>query len=201
MITSCRDRRLAPDAFAGRLGARRHAGRASPPASTRADPPQARPLTSLAEPGAAGARRASGDAADGARRGGRRPQPRLARRRRRSSARWARVPASVEPMAALPDAVLFKGTLRARDQGGDGPAHRPGQRQPLRRAHMIRVLKGNERGKVLHVGARRQRADAALDHGAGRPALRRAADAQRQHRRRATSSASAQCSTTARSSS
>ena len=109
-------------------------------------------------------------------------EPAARRRRRRSSARSAPLPASVEPMAALPDAVLFKGTVRARDQGGDGPAHRAGQRQPLRRgAHAARAQGARPRRRAaVRAGGRHRQPP--VDVGAGRAALCRDADAHRQPR-------------------
>ena len=59
-------------------------------------------------------------------------------------------PGAVEPMAALPDAVLFKGTLRPEIKAAMGLRIAQVNGSPYVAAHMIRVLKGHERGKVLH---------------------------------------------------
>jgi alkylhydroperoxidase family enzyme len=52
-------------------------------------------------------------------------------------------------MAALPDAVLFKGTLRPEVKAAMGLRIAQVNGSPYVATHMIRVLKGNERGKVL----------------------------------------------------
>jgi len=59
------------------------------------------------------------------------------------------VPASVAPMAALPEAVLFKGTVRPEIKAAMGLRIAQVNGSPYVATHMVRVLKGNERGKVL----------------------------------------------------
>jgi len=114
-----------------------------------ADPPQARPLTSLANltqqarDRVSATPRAALDPAVTARSLGSPEAPAFARA-------LAGVPASVEPMAALPDAVLFKGTLRPEIKAAMGLRIAQVNGSPYVAAHMIRVLKGHERGKVLH---------------------------------------------------
>ncbi len=114
-----------------------------------ADPPQSRPLTSLTglaqqardrgiakarvvlDPGVTTVSLASPDA------------PAFTRA-------LGAAPHLVEPMAALPEAVLFKGTLRPEVKAAMGLRIAQVNGSPYVAAHMVRVLKGNERGKVLH---------------------------------------------------
>jgi AhpD family alkylhydroperoxidase len=58
-------------------------------------------------------------------------------------------PASAGPMAALIEAVLFKGTLRPEIKAAMGVRIAQVNGSPYVAAHMLRVLKGNERGKVV----------------------------------------------------
>jgi AhpD family alkylhydroperoxidase len=114
-----------------------------------ADPPQARPLTSLANLAqqardrVSATPRAALDSAPTARSLGSPEAPAFVRA-------LGAVPGSVEPMAALPDAVLFKGTLRPEIKAAMGLRIAQVNGSPYVAAHMIRVLKGHERGKVLH---------------------------------------------------
>ena len=114
-----------------------------------ADPPQSRPLTSLANLSQQARGRVSAtprttlDAATTARSLGSPEAPNFARA-------LALVPGSIEPMAALPDAVLFKGTVRPELKAAMGLRIAQVNGSPYVAAHMIRVLKGHERGKVLH---------------------------------------------------
>jgi AhpD family alkylhydroperoxidase len=59
------------------------------------------------------------------------------------------VPGSVAPMAALPEAVLFKGTLAPEIKAAMGLRIAQVNGSPYVAAHMIRVLKGHDRGGVL----------------------------------------------------
>jgi len=114
-----------------------------------ADPPQARPLTTLvnlaqqARDRVSGAPRATLDPAVTVRSLGSPEAPAFVRA-------LGGVPAAVEPMAALPDAVLFKGTLPPQTKAAMGLRIAQVNGSPYVAAHMIRVLKGHERGKVLH---------------------------------------------------
>src|SRR6185436_11081902 len=114
-----------------------------------ADPPQARPLTTLvnlaqqARDRVSGAPRATLDPAVTVRSLGSPEAPAFVRA-------LGGVPAAVEPMAALPDAVLFKGTLPPQIKAAMGLRIAQVNGSPYVAAHMIRVLKGHERGKVLH---------------------------------------------------
>lgn len=114
-----------------------------------ADPPQSRPLTSLANLAQQARARTSAtartplDAAATVRSLGSPETPAFVRA-------LGAVPASVAPMAALPDAVLFKGTLRPEIKAAMGLRIAQVNGSPYVATHMIRVLKGNERGKVLH---------------------------------------------------
>ena len=114
-----------------------------------ADPPQSRPLTSLANlsqqaRGRVTATPRTALGADTAVRSLGSPEaPNFARA-------LALVPGSIEPMAALPDAVLFKGTVRPELKAAMGLRIAQVNGSPYVAAHMIRVLKGHERGKVLH---------------------------------------------------
>ncbi len=114
-----------------------------------ADPPQARPLTSLANLAqqardrVAATPRAALDPAVTARSLGAPEAPAFVRA-------LGAAPGAVEPMAALPDAVLFKGTLRPEIKAAMGLRIAQVNGSPYVAAHMIRVLKGHERGKVLH---------------------------------------------------
>ena len=114
-----------------------------------ADPPQSRPLTSLANLAQQARGRVSAtprtalDAAATARSLGSPEAPNFARA-------LALVPGSIEPMAALPDAVLFKGTVRPEIKAAMGLRIAQVNGSAYVAAHMVRVLKGHERGKVLH---------------------------------------------------
>ena len=114
----------------------------------RADPPQSRPLTSLqnlaqqARARVTATPRTALDAAAAVRSLGSPETPAFVRA-------LGAVPASVEPMAALPDAVLFKGTLRPEVKAAMGLRIAQVNGSPYVATHMVRVLKGNERGKVL----------------------------------------------------
>lgn len=114
-----------------------------------ADPPQSRPLTSLANLAqqargrATATPRTSLEAAVTVRSLGSPEAPNFARA-------LALVPGSIEPMAALPEAVLFKGTVRPEIKAAMGLRIAQVNGSPYVAAHMIRVLKGHERGKVLH---------------------------------------------------
>ena len=59
------------------------------------------------------------------------------------------LPSSVEPMAALPDAVLFKGTVAPEIKAAMGLRIAQVNGSPYVAAHMLRVLKGHDRGGVL----------------------------------------------------
>jgi AhpD family alkylhydroperoxidase len=91
--------------------------------SGSSDPPAARPLTSLANLGQQARARAAAT-------------PRVA------------LDASVT-MAALPDAVLFKGTLAPELKAAMGLRIAQVNGSPYVAAHMLRVLKGKDRGSVL----------------------------------------------------
>jgi AhpD family alkylhydroperoxidase len=113
-----------------------------------ADPPQSRPLTSLANLAQQARARVSAtprttlDAAVTVRSLGSPETPAFVRA-------LGTVPASVAPMAALPEAVLFKGTLRPEIKAAMGLRIAQVNGSPYVATHMVRVLKGNERGKVL----------------------------------------------------
>lgn len=59
------------------------------------------------------------------------------------------LPHAVEPMAALPDAVLFKGTLAPELKAAMGLRIAQVNGSPYVAVHMLRVLKGKDRGAVL----------------------------------------------------
>ena len=59
------------------------------------------------------------------------------------------LPHAVEPMAALPDAVLFKGTLAPELKAAMGLRIAQVNGSPYVAAHMLRVLKGKDRGAVV----------------------------------------------------
>lgn len=59
------------------------------------------------------------------------------------------VPGSVQPMAALPEAVLFKGTLAPELKAAMGLRIAQVNASPYVAAHMVRVLKGTDRGGVI----------------------------------------------------
>jgi AhpD family alkylhydroperoxidase len=113
-----------------------------------ADPPQSRPLTSLANLAQQARARVSAtprttlDAAVTVRSLGSPETPAFVRA-------LGTVPASVAPMAALPEAVLFKGTVRPEIKAAMGLRIAQVNGSPYVATHMVRVLKGNERGKVL----------------------------------------------------
>jgi AhpD family alkylhydroperoxidase len=114
-----------------------------------ADPPQARPLTSLANLAQQARARVSAtprvtlDPAIAARSLGSPEAPAFVRA-------LGGVPASAEPMAALPEAMLFKGTLAPELKAAMGVRIAQVNGSPYVAAHMVRVLKGHERGKVLY---------------------------------------------------
>ena len=58
-------------------------------------------------------------------------------------------PQAAEPMAALADAVLFKGTLAPEIKAAMGLRIAQVNGSPYVAAHMLRVLKGHERGSVI----------------------------------------------------
>ena len=114
-----------------------------------ADPPQARPLTSLANLAqqardrVSATPRAALDPAITTRSLGSPEAPAFTRA-------LGGVPGAVEAMAALPDAVLFQGTLPPEIKAAMGLRIAQVNGSPYVAAHMMRVLKGHERGKVLH---------------------------------------------------
>ncbi len=113
-----------------------------------ADPPQSRPLTSLqnlAQQARARVTATPRTTLDGAVTGRSLGSPETPSFVRALGA----VPGSVAPMAALPEAVLFKGTLRPEIKAAMGLRIAQVNGSPYVATHMIRVLKGNERGKVL----------------------------------------------------
>jgi len=113
-----------------------------------ADPPQARPLTSLANLAQQARERVSAtprvtlDTSISARSLGSPEAPAFVRA-------LGALPASVEPMAALPDAVLFKGTVAPAIKAAMGLRIAQVNGSPYVAAHMLRVLKGHDRGGVL----------------------------------------------------
>jgi AhpD family alkylhydroperoxidase len=113
-----------------------------------ADPPQARPLTSLANLAQQARERVSAtprvalDASVTAKSLGSPEAPAFVRA-------LGGVPGSVEPMAALPDAVLFKGTVAPEIKAAMGLRIAQVNGSPYVAAHMLRVLKGHDRGGVL----------------------------------------------------
>jgi AhpD family alkylhydroperoxidase len=113
-----------------------------------ADPPQARPLTSLANLAQQARDRVSAtprvalDASIGAKSLGSPEAPAFVRA-------LGALPSSVEPMAALPDAVLFKGTVAPEIKAAMGLRIAQVNGSPYVAAHMLRVLKGHDRGSVL----------------------------------------------------
>ena len=113
-----------------------------------ADPPQARPLTSLANLAQQARDRVSAtprvalDASVSARSLGSPEAPAFVRA-------LGALPSSVEPMAALPDAVLFKGTVAPEIKAAMGLRIAQVNGSPYVAAHMLRVLKGHDRGSVL----------------------------------------------------
>ena len=113
-----------------------------------ADPPQARPLTSLANLAQQARDRVSAtprvalDASVSAKSLGSPEAPAFVRA-------LGALPASVEPMAALPDAVLFKGTVAPEIKAAMGLRIAQVNGSPYVAAHMLRVLKGHDRGGVL----------------------------------------------------
>jgi AhpD family alkylhydroperoxidase len=113
-----------------------------------ADPPQARPLTSLANLAQQARARVSAtpratlDTAITTRSLGSPESPSFVRA-------LGRVPGSVEAMAALPEAVLFKGTLAPELKAAMGLRIAQVNASPYVAAHMIRVLKGTDRGAVI----------------------------------------------------
>jgi AhpD family alkylhydroperoxidase len=113
-----------------------------------ADPPQSRPLTSLqnlaqqARARVTATPRTTLDAAVAVRSLGSPETPAFVRA-------LGAMPAAVAPMAALPEAVLFKGTLRPEIKAAMGLRIAQVNGSPYVATHMVRVLRGNERGKVL----------------------------------------------------
>jgi AhpD family alkylhydroperoxidase len=113
-----------------------------------ADPPQSRPLTSLANLAqqardrVAAKPRVALDPAIGVRSLGSPEAPAFARA-------LGALPHVVEPMAGLPEAVLFKGTLRPEVKAAMGLRIAQVNGSPYVAAHMVRVLKGSERGQVV----------------------------------------------------
>jgi AhpD family alkylhydroperoxidase len=138
--------RVACATLAACLVAAAPAGLAARGASS--DPPAARPLTSLAnlEQQARARVKATPNAA---------LDPSVTARSLGSPEAPAFVralgalPHGVEPMAALPDAVLFKGTLRPELKAAMGLRIAQVNGSPYVAAHMLRVLKGHDRGSVL----------------------------------------------------
>ena len=114
-----------------------------------ADPPQARPLTSLANLAqqardrVSAAPRVALDPSVSAKSLGSPEAPAFVRA-------LGALPASVEPMAALPDAVLFKGTVAPQIKAAMGLRIAQVNGSPYVAAHMGRVLKGHNRGSLLH---------------------------------------------------
>ena len=114
-----------------------------------ADPPQARPLTSLANLAQQARARTAAkprvvlDTAITARSLGSPEGPAFVQA-------LGGVPASAAPMAALPEAVLFKGAVRPEIKAAMGLRIAQVNGSPYVAVHMLRVLKGHERGKVLH---------------------------------------------------
>ncbi len=113
-----------------------------------ADPPQARPLTSLTNLAQQARDRVSAtprvplDASVSVKSLGSPEAPAFVRA-------LGALPASVEPMAALPDAVLFKGTVAPEIKAAMGLRIAQVNGSPYVAAHMLRVLKGHDRGGVL----------------------------------------------------
>jgi AhpD family alkylhydroperoxidase len=124
---------VAPSAFAGGEGA---------------DPPQARPLTSLANLSQQARARVSAT-------------PRVALDSSITTTSLGSteapafvkalggVPGSVAAMAALPEAVLFKGTLAPELKAAMGLRIAQVNASPYVAVHMVRVLKGHDRGGVI----------------------------------------------------
>lgn len=112
------------------------------------DPPAARPLTSLANLSQQARARATAtprvalDASVSARSLGSPEAPAFVRA-------LGALPHAVEPMAALPDAVLFKGTLAPELKAAMGLRIAQVNGSPYVAAHMLRVLAGKDRGAVL----------------------------------------------------
>lgn len=112
------------------------------------DPPAARPLTSLANLSQQARTRATAtprvalDASVSARSLGSPEAPAFVRA-------LGALPHAVEPMAALPDAVLFKGTLAPELKAAMGLRIAQVNGSPYVAAHMLRVLAGKDRGAVL----------------------------------------------------
>lgn len=112
------------------------------------DPPAARPLTSLANLAQQARGRVSAtprialDAGVTARSLGSPEAPAFVRA-------LSATPHAVEPMAALPDAVLFKGTLAPEIKAAMGLRIAQVNGSPYVAAHMLRVLKGKDRGAVI----------------------------------------------------
>jgi len=113
-----------------------------------ADPPQARPLTSLtnlaqqARDRLSATPRVALDASVSIKSLGSPEAPAFVRA-------LGALPASIEPMAALPDAVLFKGTVAPEIKAAMGLRIAQVNGSPYVAAHMLRVLKGHDRGGVL----------------------------------------------------
>jgi AhpD family alkylhydroperoxidase len=113
-----------------------------------ADPPQARPLTSLANLAQQARDRVSAtprvalDASIDAKSLGSPEAPAFVRA-------LGGLPASIQPMAALPDAVLFKGTIAPEIKAAMGLRIAQVNGSPYVASHMLRVLTGHDRGGVL----------------------------------------------------
>jgi len=113
-----------------------------------ADPPQARPLTSLTNLAQQARDRVSAtprvplDASVSVKSLGSPEAPAFVRA-------LGALPGSVEPLAALPDAVLFKGTVAPEIKAAMGLRIAQVNGSPYVAAHMLRVLKGHDRGGVL----------------------------------------------------
>jgi AhpD family alkylhydroperoxidase len=142
MITSLRPR-LAVATLALSLAVVPPAG-----AGEGADPPQARPLTSLANLAQQARARVSAtprvalDASITTRSLNSPESPAFVRA-------LGGVPGSVPPMAALPEAVLFQGTLAPELKAGMGLRIAQVNASPYVAAHMVRVLKGHDRGGLI----------------------------------------------------
>jgi AhpD family alkylhydroperoxidase len=113
-----------------------------------ADPPQARPLTSLANLAQQARDRTKATprvelaAGVSARSLGSPDAPSFVRA-------LGAVPHAMEAMVALPEAVLFKGTVAPQLKAAMGVRIAQVTGSPYLAAHMLRVLKGHERGGVL----------------------------------------------------
>ena len=123
------------------------------------------------QPGAAGPRPRVGDAARRARRVGQRRSSLGSPEAPAFVRALGAVPASVEPMAALPDAVLFKGTLAPEIKAAMGLRIAQVNGSPYVAAHMLRRAQGARPRRRAAVGAGGQRRQPPVDVGAGGAAL------------------------------